>query len=153
MRMRVLAIAIALPVAACASQHSDQSYLTCTGTSGIADNQAAIPYWERVITGTPSTEDASVSITADRIKVSASRFVSGDFAICSKSVDEIVFAPGCFPNDPDKLSDSGHLNRINGQLWYHFGDIVLFLKCRPARPVALAMPPNIPFKADGFAAA
>ena len=124
-----------LIVYAASSYAGKGSYLSCTGHSGQSPKQDLIPLLSRTITVNESPEKGSIFVGDDKVAVEGIPWMLGDYKICENSDQVILFSPGCFPGEPDKLHDFGILNKVTGDVRYHVGDSLFILNCRKAAKI------------------
>jgi hypothetical protein len=130
--MRKILVAIALTLASTASFAEDY-YFSCTGTTGLALHQGALPLLSKEITSNESKVTGSMHITADSVIVDGISFVASTYKICQNSDQSLGFSPSgakdyCVGND--LFNDLGMFNKVTGKLSYHAGDFLAILQCK-----------------------
>jgi hypothetical protein len=112
-----------------------KSYLACSGYSGTAAMQSILPIENRTITADKSAINGSIAITGKQIEVEGIPLMTGVYDICESSDQSLLFAPACYPGQPDKFGDFGVLNKVTGNVRYHVGDALFMLSCHKAEKV------------------
>ncbi len=130
----VIVVCIILGSVHCAIADS-RNYLACSGYSGTAIMQSQLPLENRTITASKSAISGSISVSAKQLEVEGIPLMSGTYDICQSSDQSLLFAPACYPGDPDKFGDLGVLNKVTGTVRYHVGDALFILNCRKAEKV------------------
>ena len=103
------------------------TYLACTGYSGTAAMQSQMPIENRTITAAKSVVSGSIAVSAKQIEVEGIPLMSGPYDVCQSSDQSLIFAPACYPGEPDKFGDLGVLNKVTGVVRYHVGDALFIL--------------------------
>lgn len=111
---------------------NDGTYLACVGHSGVASMQDQKPLYVRSITSNEEPVEGSILVGRDKIIVEGIFLMAGKYDVCAESAQITTFAPACYPGDPDKLNDSGTLNKVTGQVRYHGGEYLVILRCKKA---------------------
>lgn len=130
--MRKILGGIVLALASTAS-FAEEYYFSCTGMTGIAVHQSALPLLSKEITSSESKVDGSMHITADSAIFDGIPFVAGTYKICQNEDQTLWFSPSgskdhCAGND--QFNDLGVFNKVTGKLSYHVGDFLAILQCK-----------------------
>jgi hypothetical protein len=113
----------------------DDYYFSCTGETGLAENQSTLFFASRVITRDGSREDGSIHILGNKVTIEGIPFVAGEYKVCGDEDQILWFSPSgakewCANND--MFNDLGMFNKVTGRLIYHGGDFLGNLQCRRA---------------------
>ena len=115
---------------------AEDYYFSCTGVTGVASHQSALPLMSKVITSSESKVSGSMHITADNVTVDGIPWVSSTYLICQDSDQSLWFSLGgskdhCAGND--LFNDLGAFNKVTGKLNYHVGDFLAILQCKKSK--------------------
>lgn len=133
--MRKILITIALALASTTSFAEDY-YFSCTGVSGIADNQSILPLLSKAITTNESKVSGSMLITTDSVTIEGIPWLATKDLICENSDQTLWFNPSgskdyCSGNDI--FRHLGVFNKVTGTLNMHIGDFVAILQCKKSK--------------------
>lgn len=133
--MKRLLITIALALASTTSFAEDY-YFSCTGVTGIADNQSMLPLLSKAITSNESKVNGSMFITAESVAIEGIPWLASKELICENGEQTLWFNPSgtkdhCSGNDI--FHHLGVFNKVTGTLNMHVGDFVAILQCKNSR--------------------
>lgn len=133
--MRKIIITIAFALASTASFAEDY-YFSCTGVTGVADDQSKLPLLSKAITSNESKVSGSMLITTDSVTIDGIPWLTTKDLICENSDQTLWFNPSgskdhCSGNDI--FHHLGVFNKVTGTLNMHIGDIVAILQCQKSK--------------------
>ena len=133
--MKLIITAFIILISVSCAANDSISYFSCSGFSGTAERQSKLPIENRTITANKSEISGSISIDAKHIAIEGIPLMTGPYEICQSSDQAVMFAPACYPGEPDKFGDFGVLNKVTGRVLYHVGDALFILNCHKAKKV------------------
>jgi hypothetical protein len=129
---KIIALPLILYALHCSAKPAGD-YYSCTGSSGIASNQAQIPFVKRTITASKNAVTVSFYIGSKEVVVDGVPLMAGDYKICQSSDQALWFSPSdtsYFCGNSDVLDNLGVFNRATGELRYHDGDALFIVTCK-----------------------